>query len=190
MSNNLAYQENDREELIDGELVMMSPSPAWVHVSISGSIYNLFFNYLRGKTCKVIPDGFDLRLSDKNRFIPDGMIVCDRNKIKPNWVEGAPDLVWEVLSPRTAKNDRWSKKNAYEASGVLEYWIVDPAGQSIEVYLLRDGRYVLDNIYTLYTSDALEGMTEEEKSALVKEFKCHLYDDLPIRLEDIFGDLL
>lgn len=188
--NNLAYQEECREELIDGKIVMMSPSPAWNHVSVSGSIYNIFFNYLRGKTCRSIPDGFDLRLSNKNHFIPDGMVVCDRDKIKPNWVEGAPDLVWEVLSPRTAKNDRWHKKNAYEASGVPEYWIVDPAGQSIEVYLLQEGRYVLDNIYTRYSAEMLEALTEEEQADLVKEFRCHLYDDLPIRLEDVFGDLL
>ena len=190
MNNNLAYQHSDRVELINGEPVMMSPSPAWNHVSISGSIYNLFFNYLRGKACKAIPDGFDLRLSDKNHFIPDGMVVCDRDKIKPNWVEGAPDLVWEVLPPSPAKPDRWHKKNAYEAGGVPEYWIVDPAGQSVEVYLLEEGRYVLDNIYTLYTADALEAMTEEEKAAIAWEFRCHLYSDLSIRLEDLFGDLL
>jgi len=188
--NNLAYQGEYREEIINGKIVMMSPSPAWNHVSVSGSIYNIFFNYLRGKTCRAIPDGFDLRLSNKNHFIPDGMVVCDRDKIKPNWVEGAPNLVWEVLSPRTAKNDRWQKKNAYEASGVPEYWIVDPAGQSIEVYLLQEGRYVLDNIYTRYSAEMLEALTEEEQAALVKEFRCHLYDDLPIRLEDVFGDLL
>lgn len=188
--NNLAYQGEYREEIIVGNIVMMSPSPAWNHVSVSGSIYNIFFNYLRGKTCWVIPDGFDLHLSGKNHFIPDGMVVCDRDKIKPNWVEGSPDLVWEVLSPRTAKNDRWHKKNACEASGVPEYWIVDPAGQSIEVYLLQEGRYVLDNIYTRYSEEMLEALTDGEQAALVKEFRCHLYGDLPIRLEDVFGDLL
>lgn len=48
---------------------------------------------------------------------------------------------------------------------------------------------MLDNHYTFYSPDELEFLTDEEKAELVKEFKCHLYDDLVIRLDDIFGDL-
>ena len=168
----------------------MSHSPAWIHVSTAGRIYNLFFNHLRGKKCEAIPDGFDLHLTEDDVFIPDMMVVCDRNKIKKNGVYGAPDLVVEVLSPSTAKNDRGYKKNVYETSGVPEYWIVDPLHRSIEVYLLQDGHYVLDNIYTLYPSEELEEMTDEEKANIVTAFKCHLYDDLTIQLEDIFSDFL
>lgn len=189
MNNNLAYQHSDREELINGNIVMMSPASTG-HNRLALRIAVVFENYLKGRTCIPFGDGTAVFLDDKNHFIPDGMVVCDRDKIKPNWVEGAPDLVWEVLSPRTAKNDRWHKKNAYEAGGVPEYWIVDPAGQSVEVYLLEEGRYVLDDIYTRYSADALEAMTEEEKAAIAWEFRCHLYSDLSIRLEDIFGDLL
>ena len=117
------------------------------------------------------------------------MVVCDREKIKSQWVAGAPDLVVEVLSPGTAKNDKWHKKNVYEASGVPEYWIVSAKEKSIEVHLLQDGRYVLDNIYTYYSEEELKDLEEKEKRKVVMEFKCHLYDDLIIRLEDIFGDL-
>ena len=116
------------------------------------------------------------------------MVVCDRDKIKRNGVHGAPDLVVEVLSPGTAKRDRGYKKNAYEAGGVPEYWIVEPSNRSVEVYLLENGHYVLDNIYTLYPAEELEEMTEEEKALVATEFKCHLYEDLIIRLEDIFYD--
>ena len=118
------------------------------------------------------------------------MVVCDREKIKKDGVYGAPDLVVEVLSPSTAKNDKWLKKNAYEANGVPEYWIVDPVGRSIEVYLLMDGHYVLSNIYFFHTPVELAEMTDAERSTLEVEFKCHLYDDLIIRLEDIFGDMI
>lgn len=187
--NNLAYQGEYREEIIDGNIVMMPPASTG-HNRLAFRIAVLFENHLKGKKCVPFGDGTAVFLDEDNHFIPDGMVVCDRDKIKPNWVEGAPDLVWEVLSPRTAKNDRWHKKNAYEASGVPEYWIVDPAGQSIEVYLLQEGRYVLDNIYTRYSEEMLEALTDGEQAALVKEFRCHLYGDLPIRLEDVFGDLL
>lgn len=47
----------------------------------------------------------------------------------------------------------------------------------------------MDNVYTLYPAEELEEMTDEEKATIVTEFKCHLYDDLIIRLDDIFGDL-
>lgn len=57
------------------------------------------------------------------------------------------------------------------------------------VYILQDGPYILDNLYTYCSGEELADMTEEEKSLLVTEFKCHLYDDLSIRLDDIFGDL-
>lgn len=188
MNGKLAYQDDRREELIGGEVVAMSPSPTWNHVSAAGNIYAIFRDYLKGKKCTPIPDGFDLHLTANDVFIPDMMVVCDRDKIKKNGVYGAPDLVVEVLSPSTARNDRGYKKNVYESSSVPEYWIVEPSQRSIEVYLLQNGRYVLDNIYTLYPAEELEEMTDEEKTIVVTEFKCHLYDDLTIRLEDIFID--
>lgn len=193
MNSNLAYQddawEKRREELIDGKVFLMAPAAA-NHILVSGNIYNIFRNYLKGKKCVPFMDGMKVFLSEKNHFVPDMMVVCDRDKIKRNGVHGTPDLVVEVLSHGTAKNDRSYKKDAYERSGVPEYWIVDLSNRSVEVYLLEDGRYKLDNIYILYSAEELEDMTDEEKSALVTEFKCHLYDDLIIRLDDIFYDLI
>ena len=189
MNSNLAYKEEPREEVINGELVAMSPSPGWNHVSVAGNIYHIFKKYLKGKKCTAIQDGFDVHLTDKDVFEPDMMVVCDRDKIKPDGVHGAPDLVVEVLSPSTAKNDRTHKKEVYEACGVPEYWLVSPADKSIEVYLLESGKYILHDVYTVRPDWVLEQMTDEEKAAVVTEFKCHLYDDLTIRLDDIFGDL-
>lgn len=188
MSDNLAYQEERREELISGELVMMSPASTG-HTYVDDNILSIFKHYLKGKNCIPFGDGLLVHLTEEDAFVPDVMVVCDRSKIRRNGVYGAPDLVVEVLSPRTAKRDRGYKKTVYERSGVTEYWIVDPAGKSVEVYLLRDGRYELDGLYTLYPPQELEEMLEEERAEVVTQFKCHLYDDLIIRLEDIFGDL-
>ena len=189
MQDNLAHRDPVREELINGKIVAMSPSPVWDHMAISGSIYNLFYNYLKGKICTPIQDGFDLHLTEKDIFVPDMMVICDRSKIKRSGVYGAPDLVAEVLSPSTAKRDKGYKKDLYEASGIPEYWIVDPISRSVEVHLLSDGRYSLTGVYYYHTAEELEDLTDEEKAELAAEFKCHLYDDLVIRLEDIFGDL-
>ena len=188
MSDNLAYQEERREELIGGKVVMMAPASA-EHVYTAGSIYNIFKNYLKGKNCIPFSDGLLVHLTDDNKVVPDMMVVCDRSKIKSDGVHGAPDLVVEVLSPSTAKDDRTRKKEVYEACGVPEYWLVSPTDKSIEVYLLESGKYILHDVYTVRPDWVLAQMTDEERSAVVTEFKCHLYDDLLIRLDDIFGDL-
>ena len=187
MSDNLAYQEERREELIGGNVVMMSPASA-EHVYTAGSIYNIFKNYLKGKNCIPFSDGLLVHLTDENKFVPDMMVVCDRSKIKSDGVHGAPDLVVEVLSPSTAKDDRTRKKEVYEACGVPEYWLVSPTDKSIEIYLLESGKYILHDVYTVRPDWVLKQMTDEERDAIVTEFKCHLYDDLIIRLDDIFGD--
>ena len=167
----------------------MAMSPASTgHTYVADGILSIFRHYLKGGTCIPFGDGVLVHLTDEDKFVPDVMVVCDRNKIKPDGIYGAPDLVVEVLSPSTAKNDKGYKKSVYESSGIPEYWIVDPLHKSIEVYLSQDGRYVLDNIYTLYSAEKLKKMTDEEKAVLATELKCHLYDDLTIRMEDIFDD--
>ena len=186
MRDNLAYREERRAELINGRIVMMAPASAG-HLYVSNNIYRIFGNYLHGKECIAFGDGLLVHLADDEKFVPDVMVVCDRGKIKRTYIAGAPDLVVEVLSPGTAKYDRGHKKSVYESSGVPEYWIVDTFRKSIEVYLLEDGRYSLDNIYTLYPAEELAEMTDEEKATVATEFQCHLYDDLTIRLDDIFG---
>ena len=188
MNDKLAYQDERREELIGGKVVMMSPASA-NHTYVANNIYRIFGNYLHGKNCVPFGDGLLVRLTEDNKFVPDMMVVCDRSKIKRTFIDGAPNLVVEVLSPGTAKIDKGHKKDIYESSGILEYWLVNPADKSIEIYLLENGRYTVDNVYTLYPAEELEEMTDEDKATIVTEFKCHLYDDLIIRLDDIFGDL-
>ena len=188
INDNLAYQEEPLYEILDGKVLAMSPA-APRHNRIAGNIFLIFGNYLKKKKCVPLGDGTAVYLDEQNRFIPDFMVVCDRSKIQSKWVYGAPDLVVEILSPSTARNDRMRKKDVYAASGVPEYWIVSPEEQSIEVYLLRDGAYTLDNLYAYCSDEDQADMTEAEKAGLTAEFKCHLFDDLTIRLEDIFGDL-
>ena len=124
MNGNLAYQEEFREELLNGEFVAMSPRPTFNHNRVAFNIAVLFENRLKNSTCTAIVDGVDLYLTEKDRFVPDMMVVCDRDKIRNDGVHGAPDLVVEVLSPRTANRDRGYKMELYAKSGVREYWLV------------------------------------------------------------------
>ena len=74
-------------------------------------------------------------------FIPDLLVVCDPAKVTKRGIEGAPDLVVEILSPSTASKDLTRKRWAYEAAGIPEYLIVDP-DEHIGVLLRLDaGRY-------------------------------------------------
>jgi Uma2 family endonuclease len=57
-------------------------------------------------------------------------------------IEGAPDVVVEILSPGTAKRDLGVKRTVYEAAGVPEYWIVDAESAAVEVLVLERGAYV------------------------------------------------
>lgn len=189
MAGNLAYQddfeEKRRVELIGGKAVMMAPASS-DHNHIAGNIHGIFWGYLRGKPCVPFGDNEKVFLSESDRFVPDFMVVCDRDKIKPDGVHGAPDLVVEVLSPRTAKYDRAHKKDAYARAGVREYWLVDPANKSIEIYRPDGVRFSLCDVYAIHPDWELAQMSDEERAEAVTSFRCSLFDDLDISLEDVF----
>ena len=192
MNSNLAYQDDvrrkQRKQLINGKVVMMSPASTG-HVSVAGRIFYNFYKHLEGKKCSPFIDGLSVHLTDKDHFVPDMMVVCDPNKIRPTYIDGAPDLVVEVLSPSTAKNDKGYKKDVYEKCGVPEYWIVDPRNKSIEVYILEGEQYVVDGVYIFYPPEEVEEMTDDDKAGVISEFKCQRFDGPIIRLEEIFRDL-
>lgn len=187
MNGNLAYREERRQELIGGKVVLMSPA-ASNHTIICGNIHSIFWAHLKGKGGNCVPfcDGSTVYLTEEDHFVPDMMVVCDRDKIKSHGIYGAPDLVVEVLSPSTMKNDRAHKKDVYGRCGVREYWLVSPGDRSVEIYRNSGAELVFHNVYTLHPDWQLEQMSEEERAAVETHFKCSLYDDLEIALDDVF----
>lgn len=194
--DNLAYI-NDRNikiktELIDGKIFMMSPRPRVEHATVCTNIASEFRSYLKGKTCRAFCDGVDVFLDENNRFIPDTMIVCNPDIIKHDGIHGAPDLVVEVLSKTTAKNDRSKKKYTYAKYGVKEYWIVDIWSKSVEVYYNQNNWFVLDNIYYYLTDEEIaenNNMSDNDIDK-IKEYtdsiKVSICDNLVVKLKDIF----
>lgn len=194
--DNLAYI-NDRNikiktELIDGKIFMMSPRPRVEHATVCTNIASEFRSYLKGKTCRAFCDGVDVFLDENNRFIPDTMIVCNPDIIKHDGIHGAPDLVVEVLSKTTAKNDRSKKKYTYAKYGVKEYWIVDVWSKSVEVYYNQNNWFVLDNIYYYLTDEEIaenNNMSDNDIDK-IKEYtdsiKVSICDNLVVKLKDIF----
>ncbi len=175
-------------ELINGQEVMMSPANIR-HNMVQGNLIFIMGSYLKGKHCELF-FGVMVRFDALNHFIPDLLIVCDRDKIKANYIEGAPDLVVEILSPSTGKRDVGYKKNVYEHFGVREYWIVNPKDLSIEVYHLKEGRFELDDRYTVWDEWDAELLSEKEKAEHRLTLKVSLYDDLEIEVKEIFEDLV
>jgi Uma2 family endonuclease len=117
------------------------------------------------------------------------VVVCNPDIIKNDGLYGAPDLVVEVLSKSTSERDRGIKKEIYEAIGVKEYWIVSTTERSIEVYLLKDGKFVLDKVYSIYTAEDMEAIMEDdekEREKIITEFKTSIFDDLVVAVEDVF----
>ena len=93
-----------------------------------------------GGPCQVFAAPADVFL-DGSVVQPDILVVCDPAKLSPRGVEDAPDLVVEILSPRTAAKDMVRKRWTYEAAGVPEYLIVDPEERVGLLLRLEAGRY-------------------------------------------------
>ena len=138
----LTWDENERAEIIDGEVFMMAPPPSRVHQEISFEICRQLGNYLEGKRCKAYPAPFAVRLFEKDgdnpedvdtMVEPDISIVCDRNKLDKHGCKGAPDMVVEILSPSTQRHDRLVKLGLYQRAGVREYWIVNSIRSGVAV---------------------------------------------------------
>ncbi len=122
----LNWPDDERWELIAGEVYNMSPAPTVKHQSIVGDFYNQLKQQLKGKSCVPYVAPLDVVLSDNDVVQPDVLVVCDPAKITEKNIQGAPDLVVDVLSPGTALKDMREKKALYERSGVREYVVIDP----------------------------------------------------------------
>ncbi len=177
-----------REELLDG-IVCMSPRPVVNHSIVVSNIHYAFKTYLKGKQCVPFADGIDVTLTDNDRVIPDAMIVCNPDIIHKDGIYGTPDLIVEVLSPSTAKNDRGYKKDLYERCGVKAYWIVDIENKSVEVYLNDNAHLILNEIYSILPEYQLIKLTDDERTNLKKEIPVSLYTDFAITLTDVFADM-
>ena len=132
--------KEERYELIDGRIYMMA-SPNVAHQDIAGKIYRKLGNYLEGKSCKAFIAPLDVVLftKDKERsnnvFKPDVFVVCDPEKISKERIYGAPDVVFEIVSPSSETHDYFKKFGLYMKYGVKEYWIVNPETRQIFVHI-------------------------------------------------------
>ncbi len=139
------YEKSElRMEYINGEIILLS-SPSTFHQDISGNLFMIFKNYLKGKKCKVFYSPFDVHFFKKDFKTPDVMqpdllIACDVEDTvtEKGRYMGTPSLVVEILSPGTRSRDMVDKLNIYMLSGVREFWIVDLAAKTVLIYCFKD----------------------------------------------------
>lgn len=151
----LTWPGDERWEIIDG-IPYMQATPSRIHQEISGELFLQIGNYLKNKSCKVYNAPFCVRLDIqeddndiKNVVEPDITIVCDKSKLDDKGCVGAPDMIIEIISPSSTRNDKIIKFNKYEEAGVKEYWIAEPDQKFISVFVLQENqRYGRPEIYT------------------------------------------
>ncbi len=132
------WPDEERWELIDGVAYNMTPAPTTKHQSMVGNLFSALMQHLSGKPCRPFIAPTDVKLSDFDVVQPDILAVCDASKITPSHIEGAPDLVVEVLSPSTSTKDLREKRALYQRAGVAEYLVIDPLEHYAILFRLSD----------------------------------------------------
>ena len=151
----LTWEGPERYQLINGEAFLMA-SPSVMHQAILREISYQFTAWLRGKPCQVFFAPLDVRLfpeednSDDTVVQPDLLVVCDEKKLAKNSVNGAPDLVIEIMSPSNSHRELFLKFQYYLEAGVREYWIIYPEEKKVQVHIYENGHY----ISTVYKDNA------------------------------------
>jgi len=151
----LLSEDGKRREIIEGEL-FVTPSPQTPHqravMRLSVRLWQFVDSHELGE---VFSAPFDVVFSEFDVVEPDLLYISNARAgvLTHKNVQGAPDLVVEVLSESTSRVDRSIKLKLYGKFGVQEYWIIDPEGPSAEIY--RRGEEGLDLVAKLSATDAL-----------------------------------
>jgi Uma2 family endonuclease len=141
------WPENERWQIIDGQAYCMAAAPNIRHQKITGNLYASIREKLKGKQCTTFIAPTDVVFDDYNIVQPDVLVVCNKSRITDANIQGAPDLVIEVISPSNSFMDKKQKLELYERFGVPEYLLVDPVGDLVERYRLVEGKYGRSDIF-------------------------------------------
>jgi Uma2 family endonuclease len=136
--------DGKRHELIDGDH-FVTPSPNTKHQRVTINLSTLLHTFVKERGLgRVFAAPYDVILSDLDVVQPDLLFVSTANStiVTEKNIQGAPDLVVEILSEGTRRTDEVIKRKRYEQFGIKEYWIVDPELETVKVYRMTDKGYV------------------------------------------------
>jgi Uma2 family endonuclease len=146
-------------ELSDGEIIM-SPPPKPSHQRTVHRLAMSLTNFVDvNELGEVLPSPIAVRLWKGRIRGPDLLFLRTENlaKIGDTYIDGGPDWVAEVISPRSRQIDTVEKLEEYALAGILEYWILDPRTKSISVYVLEKDTFRLAATYN--SGDIAESAT-------------------------------
>ena len=146
--NYRSWDDKRRWEIVGGEAYDMTPAPTTRHQGALVELTSQFQAYFRGKKCRAFIAPTDVKLSDTDIVQPDLIVVCDRGRIQPTHVAGAPTLIVEILSPATALHDRMRKMPLYAKAGVKEVWLITLYPWLVEVFTLHGEQYRVQGSYS------------------------------------------
>jgi Uma2 family endonuclease len=147
-----------RHELIGGEH-FMTPAPSWKHQTASFNLSYFFGDYLRRNPLgRALAAPFDIVLSAEDVVEPDLVFISNERAgiLNERNASGAPDLVIEILSPGTRRVDETLKLQLYERVGVLEYWMLDPAPETVRIFRREEDRLILVRSLSAAAGDVLD----------------------------------
>lgn len=167
----LIPDDGKRYEVVHGEL-HMSPSPVIRHQSIVVRLTILLGTFIeKTQIGRLLIAPIDVILSEHNVVQPDVLFISKERLsiISDKNVQGVPDLLVEILSEGNRRHDEVVKRKLYESFGVGEYWVIDPALETIKVYRLEEGRFMKAAELSKEGEDILT-------SPLLKRFECPLVE--------------
>ena len=156
-TSKLTYQDyasmegDERYELLDGELILVA-SPNMDHQTVSLRMVVRMNAFVEENDLgRVFHAPFDVLFTDTDVAQPDLLFVSKEREsiLTPANIQGAPDLIVEILSPSSSRRDWHNKRELYARHGVTEYWIIDPANRIVSVMSLRDGVLEIDQTCTV-----------------------------------------
>jgi Uma2 family endonuclease len=139
--------DGKRYELILGEIFEL-PSPTFFHQWAIIALIRMLTDWVIPRKLGVIVAApLDVRFDLRNTVQPDIIFLSrERRHLLQRGayklIDGAPDLLIEILSPSNRGYDYIKKAALYATFGVREYWIVDTETETIQVQVLRDGLFV------------------------------------------------
>jgi len=153
----LAFPDDGkRHELINGDHYV-TPAPLTKHQRIVANLHRLIGPVVHERSLgTVLCAPVDVLLSQVDVVQPDFLFISATRSsiITEKNIQGAPDLVVEILSDSTRKNDEGIKQTLYERAQVQEYWIIDPQSETVKIFQLREGRYDFAQELTIKQTNA------------------------------------
>ena len=131
-------------ELMNGFIYDLA-SPSTLHQIILSHLMFEISMHIKANKGKCLPffAPLSVRLNgdDENKPEPDLFVVCNKDKIKKNYIDGAPDFVVEILSPSSIIKDQVDKLNNYRNHGIRLYWIIDPFKECVHIWNFEKDTY-------------------------------------------------